>query len=192
MVRNAAGAFLNPEAGQTQKTDFAELGGSFTVKQGIVANDDMHLQAPALRIGGRGTVDLPRRTLDYRIEPKATTNLEGQGGKQEVAGILVPVIIQGPWDHLTFTPDLSGVVESALKDPEAARKQLEQLGDQAKGIKDVLKDAKKQGGSDALVEGLSKALGEDRTPPPSGNNAPKSQPKPEEQVNKLLKGLLGK
>ena len=192
MVRNAANAFLNPEAGQAQKTDFAELGGTFTVKQGILANDDMHLQAPALRIGGRGTVDLPRRTLDYRIEPKATTNLEGQGGKQEVAGILVPVIIQGPWDDLSFTPDLSGVVESALKDPEAARKQLEDLGDQAKGLKDVLKDAKKKGGSDALVEGLSKALGEDQPPPPSGSNAPKSQPKPEEQVQKLLKGLLGK
>ena len=71
MVRNAEGAFLNPEAGQTRKTDFAELGGTFTVKQGILANDDMHLQAPALRIGGRGTVDLPKRTLDYRIEPKA-------------------------------------------------------------------------------------------------------------------------
>ena len=192
MVRNAAGAFLNPEAGQTQKTDFAELGGTFTVRQGILANDDLHLQAPALRIGGRGTVDLPRRTLDYRLEPKAAPTLEGQGGRQEVAGILVPVIIRGPWDHLTFTPDLTGVVESALKDPAAAKKQLEDLGSQAKGLEKALKDGNKKGGSDALVEGLSKALGADQSPPPSGSNAPKGQPKPEEQVQKLLKGLLGK
>ena len=192
MVRNAEGAFLNPEAGQTQKTDFAELGGTFTVKQGILANDDMHLQAPALRIGGRGTVDLPKRTLDYRIEPKAAKTLEGQGGQQEVAGILVPVIIRGPWDHLTFTPDLTGVVESALKDPAAVQKQLEDLGDQAKSLEKALKDSNKKGGSDALVEGLSKALGADPSPAPEGSNAPKGQQKPEEQVQKLLKGLLGK
>ncbi len=192
MVRNAANAFLNPEAGQTQKTDFTELGGTFTVKQGILANDDMHLQAPALRIGGRGTVDLPKRTLDYRIEPKAAKTLEGQGGQQEVAGLLVPVIIRGPWDHLTFTPDLSGVVESALKNPEAVKQQLEDLGGQAKGLEKALKDSGKKGGTDALVEGLSKALGADQTPPPADAGAAKSQPKPEEQVQKLLKGLLGK
>ncbi len=188
MVRNATNAFLNPEAGQARKTDFAELGGTFTIKQGILTNDDMHLQAPALRVGGRGQVDLPRRTIDYRIEPKAASTLEGQGGQQEVTGILVPVIIRGPWDHPSITPDLSGVVESALKNPEAAKKQLEELGAQAKDLKRTLK----KGGSDALVEGLVGALGGNQKKAPAGQDAAKDQgKKPEEEVQKLLKGLLG-
>ncbi len=195
MVRNAADAFLNPEAGQTRKTDFTELGGTFKIKQGILTNDDMHLQAPVLRVDGKGQVDLPKRTIDYRIEPKAAPTLKGQGGKQEVAGILVPVIIRGPWDDPKITPDLSGVVESALKNPEAVKQQIEDLGDQAKGIKKALKDATKQkGGTDALVEGLSKALGGDQNQPPADDGkATTKEPdkKPEEQVQKLLKGLLG-
>ena len=192
MVRNAANAFLNPEASETRKTDFAELGGTFKIKQGILTNDDMHLQAPVLRVGGSGQVDLPKRTLDYRIEPKAAKTLEGQGGQQEVAGILVPVIIRGPWDDPKITPDLSGVVESALKNPEAVKQQLEDLGDQAKGLKKALKDAKKKGGSEALVESLSKALGGDQPAPADDGTAKEPDQKPEEQVQKLLKGLLGK
>jgi AsmA protein len=192
MVRNAANAFLDAGASETRKTDFAELGGTFKIRQGILTNDDMQLQAPTLRLTGSGQVNLPKRTVDYRIEPKAAPTLEGQGGQQQVAGLLVPVIIRGPWDHLTYTPDLSGVVESALKNPEAVKKQLDQLDDQAKDLKRALKDATKQkGSSDALVEGLSKALGGDQQAPSSAGTDKQPDKKPDEPVQKLLKGLLG-
>ena len=59
MVRNAASAFLDPAAGEQRKTDFAELAGTFAIRDGILTNDDMSLQAPALRVDGRGRVDLP-------------------------------------------------------------------------------------------------------------------------------------
>jgi AsmA protein len=190
MVRNAADAFLNPTAGETRKTDFAELGGTFKIKQGILTNDDLHLQAPALRVQGSGEVDLPKRTIDYRVVPEAAKTLKGQGGQQEVAGLLVPVIIRGPWDDLHFTPDLSGVVESALKNPEAVKQQIEDLGSQAKGVEKALKNATKKGGTEALVEGLTKALGGDQSAP-SGDTAKQQDKKPEEPVQKLLKGLLG-
>ena len=192
MVRNAANAFLNPEAGETRKTDFAELGGTFKFNQGVLTNDDMRLQAPALRVGGRGRVDLPARTIDYRIEPRAVGSLESQGGQQQVAGILVPVIVRGPWDDPSITPDLTGLIERALKNPEVIQKQLEQLGDQGKVIEKALKEAQKKGSSEALIEGLSKALGAEQKKRPPGNRAAKERAKkPEEPVEQLLKGLLG-
>ena len=80
MVRNAATAFLDPGAGEQRKTDFAELSGTFAIQDGILTNDDMRLQAPVLRVNGRGRVDLPARTLTYLIEPTAAPTLEGQGG----------------------------------------------------------------------------------------------------------------
>src|SRR5919106_1248355 len=110
MVRNAASAFLDPEAGEQRKTDFAELAGTFTIRDGILTNDDMRLQAPVLRVNGRGRVDLPARSLTYLIEPKAAATLEGQGGAEQAAGVLVPVIIEGPWNDLKYRPDLSGVI----------------------------------------------------------------------------------
>jgi AsmA protein len=192
MVRNAATAFLDPAAGETRKTDFAELAGSFEITDGILANDDMRLQAPALRVEGSGRVDLPARTLDYRIEPVAAATLEGQGGTRDVAGLLVPVIIRGPWDDLTYTPDLTALARRALEDPEALREQIEQLGDQAGGLKDALEQIEEQGGSEALIEGLGRVLGDRPAPQGERQQGGQAEPrKPEEQVRQLLKGLLG-
>jgi AsmA protein len=161
----------------------------------VLANDDMRLQAPALRIDGSGRVNLPKRTVNYRLEPKASATLEGQGGQREVAGLLVPVIIKGPWDDLTYTPDLTDIARRALEDPEALKQQLEQLGDQAGGLKDALKNMRKEGGNDALAESLGRVLGGGQPAPqdarPAEQGEKVKQPKPEEQVQKLLKGLLG-
>jgi AsmA protein len=117
MVRNAASAFLDPAAGEQRKTDFAELAGTFAIRDGILTNDDLRLQAPVLRVDGRGRVDLPARTVAYRIEPTAAATLEGQGAEKQAAGVLVPVIVEGPWDDLSYRPDLSGALESALRNP---------------------------------------------------------------------------
>lgn len=190
MVRNVATAFTDPRAGEARRTDFAELSGSFRIQDGILTNDDMRLQAPAIRVTGRGRIDLPARTIAYRIEPKAATTLEGQGGRQDVAGLLVPVIIEGPWDDLSYRPDLSGVVESAIRDPEAVKEQIKQLGDQGEALKEALKGLDKKEGREALIEGLGKALGGGQ-PAPQGEGSTEGTAEPQEPVQKLLKGLLG-
>ncbi|MBC7952748.1 MAG: AsmA family protein [Rhodospirillaceae bacterium] len=109
MVRNVGTAFT--AGGGTQKTDFAELGGTFTIANGIVTNKDLALKSPLLRVEGAGTVELPPRTVHYRIEPKAVASLEGQGGKTDAGGISVPVIVEGPWDNLSFRPDMAAMAK---------------------------------------------------------------------------------
>ena len=184
MVRNVGTAFLSAEAGEARKTDFAELGGSFTIESGILRNDDLVLQAPALRVNGAGTVDLPERQVDYRIEPKAAATLEGQEGQTEVAGLLVPVVVKGPFHDLSYKPDLSGVVQQAIEDPEALKKQVKQqldaVGDATKDINsadDLKKALKKVGKEDGqkLLDNLR-----------SGDEDVGSSP-----AGKLLKGVLG-
>jgi AsmA protein len=117
MVRNVTAAF-DPSSGP-QKTDFAELGGTFTIAQGILTNTDLALKSPLLRIEGAGKVDLPKRSLDYRVTPKAVASLEGQGGRGDLGGIMVPVDIRGPWDNLSYQPDLGAAIGQNLKDPGA-------------------------------------------------------------------------
>ncbi|MGI9508968.1 MAG: AsmA family protein [Geminicoccaceae bacterium] len=183
MVRNVGTAFLSAEANETRKTDFAELGGSFTIEKGILTNDDLLLQAPALRVGGAGIVDLPKRFVDYRIDPKAAATLEGQEGQSDVAGVLVPVVITGPFDDLSYKPDLGNLVEQAIKDPDAlkenVKQQLDVLGDQTKdvnSVKDVKKALKNVGKEDGkkLLDALTKG-DEDVGDSPAGG---------------LLKGIL--
>lgn len=145
MVRNAASAFLDSSARATQKTDFAELSGTFKIVNGILRNDDLSLLSPLLRVAGKGSVHMPNRTVNYRIEPKVTASTEGQGGKADASGIKVPVIVSGPWDNISYKPDLAGLIDGIAKDPSKALDGLKKLipggGKSGGGAPDLSKPA---------------------------------------------------
>jgi AsmA protein len=99
----------------------------------------------------------------------------------------VPVVIEGPWDDLSFRPDLSGVVESALRDPEALKEQLQQLGETPEQIKDAVKDLKKKGDVKDVLQGLGSALtGQGGSDEKSSGDSKQGDP-----AQRLLKGLFG-
>ena len=127
MLRNVKSAFLDPGAKVAQKTDFAELGGTYTISRGLLTNNDLSLKSPLLRVAGKGTVHLPQRTVNYRVEPKVVASSKGQGGDSKASGIMVPVIVTGPWDNLSYRPDLAGVLENVAKDPKKALDSLKNL-----------------------------------------------------------------
>ncbi|WP_142848868.1 AsmA family protein [Telmatospirillum sp. J64-1] len=116
MVRNVQAAFIGASlSNEPQQTDFTELTGRWTMQNGTLRNNDLSLLSPLLRVGGEGIVNLPQRRVDYRIEPKAVPSLEGQGGQAELTGLLVPVVVDGPWDALSFRPDLGAVVRDRVE-----------------------------------------------------------------------------
>lgn len=120
LVRNVSTAFLDAQAGRAQETDFSELSGSFTMDKGVMRNNDLSLLAPLLRVGGAGTVDLPRRYVSYKVTPQIASTLEGQGGQAQTGGVMIPVLIDGPWDALGYKPDLTAL----LQDPKGALNNL--------------------------------------------------------------------
>lgn len=101
MMKNAQQAFLQAATGGAQQTTFAELNGTFTAANGIIRNDDLVLKSPVVLVHGTGTVDLPHKTLDYRVEPDVSVNSQD---------IVVPIQIKGPWDKPSYQPDLSGAL----------------------------------------------------------------------------------
>ena len=117
MARNVAAAFLDSSAGEARKTDFTELSGSFTITSGLLRNHDLLLLSPLLRLAGEGAANLPPRTMDYRLTPRIAATAEGQGGQREVAGISVPIIIEGPWSDLSYKPDLAALITEELTNP---------------------------------------------------------------------------
>ncbi|MEK6745698.1 MAG: AsmA family protein [Pseudomonadota bacterium] len=122
------------------KTKFSELSGSYTIAQGIVKNDDLAMKAPLLRLKGTGTVDLPNRYVNYRLIPSVVATLQGQGGKDK-AGLDIPVIVEGNFEKLKFTPDLASIAEDALKDPEKIKDTVKTIKESIKkdNVKDLLK-----------------------------------------------------
>lgn len=148
MARNVGSAFLDKSARETQKTDFAELSGTFRITKGILRNDDLLLLNPLLRLTGKGSADMPQRTVNYRIEPKVVGTLEGQGGAGDVGGVTVPVIVEGPWHDLQYRPDLAGMITDVVKDPAKA----------LEGVKGTVEQLQKgaTGGLGQILEGVTK------------------------------------
>jgi len=112
------------QSNDAEKTDFAALGASFKVARGQAQTDDLHLSGPLVRMTGAGSVDLPARTLKFRVDPQVVASLEGQGGKSDLAGLGVPIMIAGPWAKPSIYPDIAGI----LNNPVAAYEQLQKLG----------------------------------------------------------------
>ncbi len=161
MVRNIKSAFLDSGASQTQKTDFSEMGGSFQIRRGILTNNDLLLKSPLLRLTGKGKVDLPKRWIDYRIEPKIVASATGQGGAAGATGISVPVNIKGPWHDIGYSPDLAAALGGIAKDPEKALDSLKGLipgwGGSSSGSGDTTTPTEKP--SSSPIEGLRGLFG---------------------------------
>lgn len=113
MVRNVSTAFLDGGSGG-QRTDFSELGGTFTIARGVLTNNDLAMNARLVQLRGTGVIDLPRQTLRYRVEPEIA----------RLEGITVPVVIEGPWSGISYKPDLTAL----LRDPSRTIDALRNLG----------------------------------------------------------------
>jgi AsmA protein len=100
MVKNAAAAFQGG-APAAQQTAFTALSGTFTIVSGILHNDDLQLKSAEVPMTGAGTVDLPHRSVDYKLTPR-------------VGRTAVPVLIKGPWDQLKYEPDVAAIVGDKL------------------------------------------------------------------------------
>lgn len=142
MVRNIQSAYKDVKT-DSQKTDFAELGGTFTIVNGIVKNSDLAMKAPLMRLSGNGQVDLPARKVNYRLKPEIVQTIQGQGGKDK-EGLGVPIIIEGSIDNPTYRPDLAGLAEDALKDPQKIKDTVKSVKEQFKGEnkKETIKNIK--------------------------------------------------
>eukprot|EP00903_Cladosiphon_okamuranus_P002470 g2468.t1 len=142
----------NPSA----KTDFSSLGASFQIQNGIATTSDLSLIGPLIRMTGKGTTDMPAQRLSWRVEPKIVPTLEGQapqprrkGEDKKMAGLGVPIVIEGNWNDPRIYPDIKGILEN----PEAAYKQLEKTGGE---LISILKGGKAP--SQELVDQANKVI----------------------------------
>ncbi len=111
--------------GPGAKTAFTDLGGSFTIKNGIAETNNLKMTSPLLQVTAAGTVNLTQGSLDILAHPEIVAEPEGKGGANDLAGLSVPVRIEGPLDHPTIKPEIKGM----FANPEQASKTVKQIGD---------------------------------------------------------------
>jgi AsmA protein len=140
----------------------------------VAANKDLKLLNPFVRLNGAGIIDLGNQTLDYRVEPKAVSSIKGQGGDGGLGGIGIPFRIKGPWNNLSYSPDLSGVLDSAVDKILQGKNPLDDL---------------KEGGLEGLIPGLGGKPKQQQSAPAPADD-PAKKPKIDSPFDPL-KGLLG-
>lgn len=127
-LRDAKKGFVMGEK-TTESTDFTELTATYKIVQGIVSNDDLAMKSPVLRLSGKGTISLPARTIHYRAVPSVVGTLKGQGGKDKLSGggVDIPLLITGPWSAISVTPDVAGLLQDAIRNPDALKQNIEDI-----------------------------------------------------------------
>jgi AsmA protein len=120
--------------GPNAKTNFGQMGGTFTVKDGVLHTTDLKLTSDAVEMNGQGDVDLGAQTVDFRFEPVAKRGIPGL----KLVDIGIPFIVKGPWTKPSYGPDPKGIAKAVVnklgqgvnapvdivKDPAGALKSL--------------------------------------------------------------------
>ena len=119
------GQIPNLRQGPGAKTAFSDLGGSFTIASGIVETDNLKMTSSLLKVAASGKVDIVQSTIDMLANPEVVAGAEGKSGTNDLAGLSVPIRIEGPLDAPKIKPEIKGMFAS----PEQANKTVKQIGE---------------------------------------------------------------
>ncbi len=125
----AKGKPVSVKTQQSDATVFKSLTASAVITNGIARNDDLVLDGANLRASGRGTADLVRETLDYKLKATVAESAERRG-------TTVPVLIGGTFSKPTYGVDFGEVLK------QQAEKQLEK--ELKKGLENLLQPKKRK------------------------------------------------
>lgn len=140
-----------PPEQKTLTTDFTSLTLSGVIRNGVFSSDDLDMQAPLLRVSGKGKADLNSDEVDYLVYAKVVGSIEGQQGvaAKDLAGLTIPVRIKGPFTGPKINVQMDEMLKANVdlekerlkKEIEAQKKALEE---QLEKEKMALEEAKKR------------------------------------------------
>ena len=182
---------LETSASDAQKTDFAEMTGSFEITDGVVENRDFRMLAPLVRLTGEGLVALPPQTVDYHVEAKLVASLEGQGSQEALAGLPIPVSIAGPWTDLSYGVDWQNVFQAVAQDPERLTRLPEDLRQLGASLGVALPIPESGGGElEEVVGTITGLFGAKAEPAAKATQTGEVAPGPEDLAVKILRQLI--
>jgi AsmA protein len=173
MIRSlTSGTLSGWQETREQTTDLTQLAASFRIEKGQATTGDLNLVGPLVKMTGAGTIDLPAKTLAFRVEPKLVMTTEGQGRTSDPVGLGISVVIDGPWAEPRIYPDIAGILDN----PDAAYAKLKEMGKGLFGAGGGQSDQLGRLGEtlgNLLQQGLSQGGHQGRNiPPPDSSSAP--------------------
>ncbi|HEY6645002.1 AsmA family protein [Povalibacter sp.] len=127
-----------PERAVPVRTTFESLKGTGVIDNGRVQSNDLDVSMQYLKIGGKGSLDLPTSALDYQLLAtvlKIPREGVDASQMQDLVDAEIPVKVTGTLDDPKVRPDIEGYAKGRVK--EELKKQEEKLRDK---LGDKLKD----------------------------------------------------
>jgi AsmA protein len=120
-------------------TDFRQLAGTATIREGRLVSEDLVGGLPFLELTGRGEVDLAQTALDYRLNATVIRQAidEATGEISELAGVRIPLRISGALDSPSVSVDVSGLMRE-----RATQEAMRRLGVEKEDAKELEEDLK--------------------------------------------------
>lgn len=115
---------LDLQQAPSAKTDFGDLSGSFTIDGGVAHTKNLNMQSPLLKVSAAGDVNLRTGTMQILATPEITAGPEGGKGANDLAGLSVPVHIDGPLDSPRIRPQVGAV----FANPDNASRAVSKIG----------------------------------------------------------------
>jgi AsmA protein len=106
-------------AHDADRSDFTSLAATFKLADGIASLKPFKVEGARFTMSATGDIDLLRRAVDLRADPRLIT-----GNNGESVGLPVAVVVKGPWDKPKIYPDMANI----LTNPGAAYADLKGLG----------------------------------------------------------------
>lgn len=130
-INNLSSLWIDAEQ-VDQSTPFADLSAHFNLRNGQISNQDLSARLDAIKLAGRGQVNLPQQTLDYRLGLTIEDNLFNQSCSvnDRLEGVEIPVNCKGGFhDEPTHLCRLDTSFIGDLLKAEAQRKVEEKVGE---------------------------------------------------------------
>lgn len=187
---------------ESDETKFAELLGTFYLKDFKLTNNDFSMKAPLFRLGGEGGIDLKAQTLNYLVSFAVVNSTSGQGGEslEKLKGITLPIRLRGDLTAPSYSLDMKALYKGVAKkeiDEKKSEYLEEKFGIEDGGelsTKDTLKQIllKKATEDDEPKERPVQDVGNNAAPAPANKEPVEEAPKSKEQTKEEAKDELKK
>lgn len=154
----------------SDETKFAELLGTFNVKDFKITNDDFAMKAPLFRVGGQGEIDIENEVMNYLVDFSVVNSTDGQGGEalDKLKGITIPIRLKGALTAPSYSLDMKALYKAMVKQrvndekDKYLKEKLGLEGDEKLSTKDALKQylLNKSSKDDKATEGQERSIGE--------------------------------
>ncbi len=99
---------INAARGEGQLTSFDNMGGAFTVADGVAISRDFRMQSGDFAAFGSGSLDIANQSVRFNLTPQ----LLDLGGDRTVAALAeggIPLLIAGSWGGVSVEPDTEAI-----------------------------------------------------------------------------------